>query len=396
MALETLEYSAPLSSAEFATIDLDRITEIARRHQLVAAFLKNEGYTALLAQSPANFAWLTASEHPVRCGDAASNAAIFITPEARVIVCNNAETAQYFEERVAGLGFQLKERPWTEPRALMLADLCRGRKVASDVPIAGAIDVGLHLTGMRLPLTEYDVTRMRAAGRLVAHAVEATGRALTLGRTEADIAGELAHRLLRHNATPVKLQVWGDGRGRRFRLRTHSSEVVRSYCTIAAVARCGGLYVGAARTVCLGEPLEELLTAYEQAALVTATGMFFSQPGWELFEVWQRVKRIYEKCGAGEEWRQADQADIVEFEYGSISLMPTSEFRLFPGVPMYWRPSVGPVLFGETVLVTDKGAEWLTPCTDWPRVPIQVKGTQVEVPGILIVPATNGRRPSAH
>lgn len=179
MALATLEQSAPLSSAEFATIDLDRVTEIARRHQLVGEFLKSEGYSALLVQSTANFAWLTGGASPVRCGEPGAHASLFITPEARVVVCNNAETPHYFEHLVAGLGFQLKERPWSEPRATMLADLCRGRKVVSDVPGPGiAADVGLYLQGMRLPLGPWDIGRLRSAGKLVAHAVEATGRGL--------------------------------------------------------------------------------------------------------------------------------------------------------------------------------------------------------------------------
>ncbi len=392
MALVTLEHSAPLSSAEFATIDLERMTEVARRHQAIGNFLRDEGYSALVLQSPANIAWLTAADHPARCG-ASTTASLFVTPDARVIVCNNAETTQYCEHLAAGLGFQLKERSWTEPRSSMLADLCRGRKVASDGCMAGAVDVGLHVQGMRLPLSSFDINRIRQAGRLVAHAVEATGRGLVAGRTEADIAGELSHRLIRHGVTPERLQVWGDGHGRRFRQWTYSDAPVLRSCTISAVARSQGLYVGVSRTVTFGDPSAEILEAYEKAALVTATGMFFTQSGWELFEVWQRVKRIYEKCGADEEWRLAEQADVVEFDYGAVPLMPTSEFRLFPGVPIFWHPSVAMIGMGETVLATERGAEWLTPCTDWPRVPITVKGTPVEVPGILIVPATNGHKP---
>jgi Xaa-Pro dipeptidase len=386
MTLATLEFTAPLSSAEFATVDLDRTAEVVRRHRLLVDFLRAEGYSAALLESPANFAWLTASDSHRRCTSAASRPALFVTPEARVIVCNNVDTPLLFEHEVAGLGFQLKERPWSEPRHVMLADLCRGRRVAGDTPRANVLDVGMHLQGMRMPLSEYDIGRLRSAGRMVAHAVEATARGMSPGRTEAEIAAELSHRLVKHCVHPERLQVVGDGRGNRFRHWTFSDTPVHKYCTISAVARYQGLHVAAARTVSFGDPTTELLNHYQQAALVLATGMFFSQAGWELFEVWNRVKRIYEKCGAGEEWRLADQADVVEYEFGSVPLMPTSEFKLFPGVPIYWHPSVGPVLTGETVLVTEQGAELLTPATDWPTVPISVKGSPVEVPGMLVIP----------
>jgi Xaa-Pro dipeptidase len=393
MSLATLDISTPLSSAEFATVDLDRVNEVVRRHRLISEFLQAEGYTAALLESPANFAWLTVSDGSRRCTSSACSPALFVTPEARVIVCNNIDTPLLFEHEVAGLGFQLKERPWSEPRHVMINDLCRGRKVTGDKPHGNVVDMGVHLQGMRMPLSKYDIGRLRAAGRMVAHAVEATARGLTAGRTEAEIAAELAHRLVKHNVHPERLQVVGDGRGNRFRHWTYSDTPVHKYCTISAVARYQGLHVGAARTVSFGDPSAELLHQYQQAALVTATGMFFSQAGWELFEVWNRVKRIYEKCGAADEWRLADQADVVEYEFGSVPLMPTSEFKLFPGVPVYWHPSVGPILMGETILVTERGAELLTPATSWPTVPISVKGVEVDIPGMLVIPTTNGSTP---
>ena len=143
--------------------------------------------------------------------------------------------------------------------------------------------------------------------------------------------------------------------------------------------------MGAARTVSLGDPPSDLLQAFEPAALIAATGMYFSQPEWELFEVWNRVRRLYEKTGVGSEWQQADQADVVEYEFGSIPLMPSSEFRLTSGVPIFWHPSVGPALMGDTVLVNATGTEIVTSTGEWPTVPISVKGVNIKIPGILVV-----------
>jgi Xaa-Pro aminopeptidase len=385
MGLSSVDLSDPLSSAEFATVDSDRVAEVTRRHSLIREFLDREDYTALLLQQPANFAWLTGGGQNQRGGLTGPTGSLFVTAEARVVVCSNADTAQYFESDVSGMGFQLKERPWFEPRAVMISDLCRGRRVASDTGTNGTDDVSLMLMGMRLPLTPFDTTKLREAGRIVAHAIEATGRALTRGRVEAEIAGELSHRLMRHGVIPERIQILGDGRGRRFRYWTFDQSSVHRYCTISVVGRFQGLHVGAARTVSFGEPPTDLLDAFEPAALVAATGMYFSQPEWELFEVWNRVRRLYEKSGAATEWRLADQADIVEYAFGSIPLMPNSEFRLTAGVPVFWHPSVGPALMGDTVLVTTDGTEIITPASDWPTVPITVKGVNVDIPAILVV-----------
>ncbi|HEY0982404.1 M24 family metallopeptidase [Schlesneria sp.] len=385
MSSSSVDLSDPLSSAEFAVIDEERRAEIDRRHALVRDLLEREGYAALLIQQPGNFAWITGGQLNQRGGLTGQTGAVFVTPDARLIACSNANTAQFFEAEVSGLGFQLKERPWFEPRGVMVSDLCRGRRVASDTGVNGTDDVSLLLLGMRLPLSEYEVSSMREAGKIIAHAVEATARGMTRGRTEAEIAGEVAHRLIKRGVDPQRIQVVADGRGRRFRYWNHDQSPVHRYCTISVVGRYRGLFVGAARTVSLGEPPRDLLEAFERAALVAATGMFFSQPEWELFEVWSRVRRIYEKSGAASEWQQADQADIVEYEFGSVPLMPSSEFRLTPGVPIFWHPSVGPALLGETVVVTKEGTEVLTPATDWPTFPISVKGVNVKIPAILVV-----------
>ena len=387
MSTTMVDLSDPLDSAEFAAVDTKRLGEIATRHQRIAEFLRQEGYAGLLVQQPSNFAWLTAGGCNERGGSTGSTGSLFITPEARVIVCSNADTAQFFEVEVGNMGFQLKERPWFEPRAVMLADLCRGRRVASDSPFNGTTDVGMRLLGMRLPLSDFDAGRMREGGKLLTRAVEATARGLTKGRTEAEIAGELSHRLFKHGLQPERLQILADGRGQRFRRWTYDQSPVQRYCTISAVARYHGLFIGAARTACLGDPPAEMLKAFEPAALVSATGVYFSQPDWELFEVWNRVHRLYEKSGAAAEWRLGDQADVVEYEFGGVPIMPTSEFRLSEGTPVYWHPSVGPVLMGDTVLVTARGTEVLTTSADWPIVPISVKGSKVDVPAILVVNA---------
>lgn len=385
MSVSAVDLSDPLSSGEFATIDMDRMAEVTRRQELVRDFLQRENYCALLLQQPANFAWMTVGGQNQPGGLTGQTGSLFVTPDARVIVCSNADTAQYFESDVAGLGFQLKERPWYEPRSVMVGDLCRGRRVASDSGVNDSDDVSLLLLGMRLPLSDFDQDRMRNAGRHLTHAIEATARAMTRSRTEAEIAGEVAHRMLKHGISPERIQILGDGRGRRFRHWTYDQSSVQRYCTISAVGRHQGLFVAAARTVSLGEPPADLLEAFEPAALVAATGFYFSQPEWELFEVWNRVHRLYEKSGAAAEWRLADQADIVEYAFGSVPLMPNSEFRLTAGVPLFWHPSVGPALMGDTVIVTNQGPELITPATDWPTVPISVKGENIKIPAILVV-----------
>jgi len=118
--------------------------------------------------------------------------------------------------------------------------------------------------------------------------------------------------------------------------------------------------------------------------MLEATGIFFSQAGWPLSTVWQKVHRIYEKTGIGDEWQVADQADIAGFSPSEMQLVPSSEFTLLPRMPVHWHPSVGPAQMGDTILVTDEGFELVTPATDWPTLFVSVKGKPVHLPDVLL------------
>ena len=83
--------------------------------------------------------------------------------------------------------------------------------------------------------------------------------------------------------------------------------------------------------------------------------------------------------------RATHDSGINEYAFGSVPLMPNSEFRLTAGVPLFWHPSVGPAFVGDTVVVTNDGTAIVTPTNDWPTVPISVKGVNIDIPAIFVV-----------
>lgn len=373
-----------MSSGEMRTIDPRRLTEIEQRHALVTEFLGTHGYDALLLRHPDLFAWFTCGGDSSRGGTPETTASLFITPTARVILSNNVDSGQVFDWEVSGLGFQLKERPWQEPREVLIEDLCRGRNVAADTPTTGTTLVADELIGLRLPLSGFECGRLRELSRRVAHAVEATARNIAHRVTEAEVAGELAHRLLRHQVQPVRLQVWADSQGHRYRHWGFGPDPIERYCVITAIGRSHGLHAAASRTVCFDEPTEQVRAAHERALLIQATGIHFSRPGSDLGQVWQRVQRIYEKFGHAEEWRHADQAELIGYRACEEMLVPGSEFVLDAGMPVCWHPSVGPALVNDTILVADEGVEVLTRPDNWPVVTVEVKGEPIPRPGLLV------------
>lgn len=371
------------SSGELPVIDPERAADIEHKHERVVDFLQQQRLSSLLLQRPSNLSWFTSGADFTRGGSSEPFASLFLLPDARVVLTNNVDSAQLFEGTLAGFGFQLKERPWHEPHSVLVEDLCRGRVVASDSGFGRTVDVSDKLQTLRLPLNALEQERLRELGLHIAHAVEATARNFEHGSTEAEIAGQLSHRLLRHNVVPVRMQVCADGILRRFRHWAPSTETVERSCTLAVVGRRDGLHAAAVRTVCFGEIAEEFRSSFRLAQMTQATGMFFSQAGWAIGETWKRVARIYEKFERPDEWEFADQAEVLGYEPCEVSVTPDSEFTVQDGMPMFWHPSVGPAMVGDTMLVGSKGLEVLTPTEQWPMAKVDVKGATMLRPDIL-------------
>ncbi|MGH7129994.1 MAG: hypothetical protein ACREIV_15595, partial [Planctomycetaceae bacterium] len=159
MATVSFEAADSASVSDLQVDDLERCADVTEKHQRVADYLESHQYDALLLQSPRNFAWFTSGGMNTWGGGCESIASLFITAEARVVITTNADSARLFERELPQLGFQLKERPWHEPRDGMCHDLCRGRTVVSDTGFGQTRNVSAEVDTLRLPLTELERTR---------------------------------------------------------------------------------------------------------------------------------------------------------------------------------------------------------------------------------------------
>lgn len=365
--------------------DAARLADVEEKHQRVRDMLEAVGADALLLQDPANISWFTAGADLFRFGVEDSLTSVFVTPEARLFATNSVDSAQIFEREVFGLGFQVKQREWFQPPGELVDDLCRGRKVISDRGPQGTRMARDRIRSWRLPLTKLEVERLRTLSKVAVHAVEASAHNVKAGVTESEVAGEVSHRLIKRTVAPARIQVCADGRNQRYRHWTFGEHPIQNYAVIACSARRWGLHVAVTRTVCVGSVAEELKLAYQQAVLVHATGMFFSRSGKVLGDVWKKVQRIYEKFGIPFEWQKADQADVIGYGLSEARVTPDSEYQLPAPAPVFWHPSVGPAMVGDTLLCHDGKNEMLTQSSSWPQITATVKGRDVSCPGILLV-----------
>jgi Xaa-Pro aminopeptidase len=300
-----------------------RLADVEEKHRRIVGFLDRHGYEGIVLGRADSVAWFTAGGDLTR--DYAcerSSVAIFVNRKCRAVLADNVQSARVFEEEIAGLGFQLKERAWFDDPERIVGELAHNKRVASDCLLPPCTHELPVLRGLRLTLTKLERQRLRELGRTVTKAVEATCRNFTPGETEADVAGHLAHRLIREGVVPVDLRVASDDRLARFRQPTYKAAPIHRHATIAVVGRRHGLCAGVTRTVSLGPIDPEIRAAHGVAAMVDATCIFFSRPNEPVREVFRRAKRIYEKFDHRDEWTLDYQGHLTGYAPCEGRLLP--------------------------------------------------------------------------
>ncbi len=364
-----------------------RRADVEEKHERVRRFLDATGHDAVVLGTAESTAWFTSGGNLGQglSGDACS-VFLYINKTSRAVVCDNVQSCRIFEEELAGLGFQLKERPWYEDPEQVVVSLAGSRRVATDLGWNGFSADRAEtnaLKALRRSLTPLERQHYRELGRSLTLAVEATCRNFDRGEREADVAGNLAHRLIREGITPVDLRVVADERLERYRQAPSKSAPIRELATITVSGRRLGLCASVSRTVSFGHPSESFRQCHAVATMVDGSCIYFSRPGEVISEVFRRAKRLYEKFHFPQEWTQDYQGYLTGYSPREVLLRHDSNLRLESHIPIAWRPSVGPACSEDTVVVDSRGFEVVTAAQNWPQIEVAIKGYAIPRPGIL-------------
>lgn len=361
-----------------------RREDIEEKHERVRAFLDETGYEAVVLGRADSAAWFTGGgDLGLGLGCDPASVWLYINRKCRAIIADNVQSARVFEEEVAGLGFQLKERAWYDHPEQIVAELGHNKRIACDCCINGWPCEADKLRRLRIQLTLQERQYLRELGRTLTLAVEATCRNFQPGETEADIAGHLAHRLFREGVVPVDLRVASDDRLARFRQPSFKSAPINHRAIIAATGRRHGLCASVTRTVSFGPVDSVFRRAHSLAAMVDATYIYFSRPGETVAGVYRRARRIYEKFGHPHEWTLDYQGFLTGYSAREAILLPEDTMTLEAGTAICWSPSVGPARSEDTMVVDSRGFEVVTEAQKWPKMEVTVKGYPIARPAIL-------------
>lgn len=373
----------PPTAAGLVVIDPRRV-DVDAKQELIGQLLHDSGCDGLLVLHPPNFRWLTAGAGPVGLAGRDEAPALFFNPQQRWLLASATDSPRFFADELDGLGFQLKEWHWSASRDQLLADMVYGRTVASDQPFRDCKPTGAFFAARRRRLGLYETDRLAELGRIVAHAVAATARHFDWGDTEEEIAGHVAHRLLRHGAEPVAIQVTGDGRGRRHRRRGFRPVPVERSCTIQATARHFGLHATAARTVFRSAPDETERAEFEFALRTRVAHLALTTVGGPVAATLDAGRAVLRPTPFEHEWRLAPAVCLTGREPSEGVFRVGVDDRWLTGWAAVWQERIGAAAVVDTYLLEDAGWRPMTPPIEWPIRRAVSQGRSFDLADVLV------------
>ena len=380
LALRTPSPGRPMTpDRERRRADVDAKQAVVGRH------LDAMGCDWALFLMPAHVAWLTGGMNVRGLIADGERPGVFANGSQRWLVCSNVDTQRLFDEELDELGFQLKEWHWLAGRAGLIGEIVSGKRVATDRPFPNMPLLTDRLRPDLRVLSPFDRDRYLALGRLTAHALEATGRALAPGESEEEVAGQIAHRLFHRGAEVVGVSVSADGRGKAFRRSGFTPATVTTSCAAQVTALKDGLFCTASRTVCFGAPVDDRRAEFDAAGRAAGVYRATSRPGGTVVDAVEDARRVLAGGPFEHEWRQSQAG------YGS-GWFPAEELRrggqddpFAAGQAVVWQARVGAAAVVDTVIVGDDGPVPVTPTGgDWPYRRVKIDGRTFDVPDVLV------------
>lgn len=367
-----------------SSIDFNiRRADIDAKQEVIGQILEAMECEWALLLMPAHVAWFTGGMNVRGLIADGERPGIFTNGKQRWLVCSNVDTQRLFDEELDGLGFQLKEWHWVAGRAGLIGELVTGKRVAGDRPFPHMPLLTDRLRPFMRVMSPFDQERIISLGKIIAHALEATARAITPGDREEEVAGQLAHRLFHRGAEVVAVSVAADGRGRKFRRSGFTTVPVTANCVLQATALKDGRYVTASRTISFGPSDPEFRKEYDAACRSSGVYRAASIPGGTVADAAEDGRRVLSGGPYEYEWRQSQAG------YGA-GWFPAEELRrggqddpFAAGQVVVWQARVGAAAVVDTVLVNEGEPFQVTPVEHWPYKRVKIGERTYDVPDLL-------------
>jgi Xaa-Pro aminopeptidase len=367
---------------------MGRAEEVKIKEERLLAMMQREELDAVVITNQNNFAWLTGGgdNHVVTAAERGV-ASIVFTPNGKYIVTTNIEAGRIMTEEVDQLGYSIEKFAWhnESARGEIVSKIIGGGKAGSDDGGFGLPTINDKIAPLRYSLLPEEIERYRLLGSDCSGVMNTVCRSIKAGMTENEIAAMLSKELYTLGVTPAVLLIAADDRVRKYRHPINTGKKIEQYGMLVACGQRHGLIVSLTRMVHFGGPPDELKKKHRAVTKIDTVINMETKVGAPIGEVFDKGVAQYAAQGFPDEWQLHHQGGPTGYS-GRDFVGTSGEKRLVqPNQAFAWNPSITGTKSEDTMIVTDKGAEFISLATDWPMIEIDYQGQTVLREDILVL-----------
>lgn len=367
-----------------------QIDEVSDKRVRLVKLMKDRGWGAIVLSKRHNFAWASggSDNHVRHASDLGVASLIFFADGRKVVLTSNIEAPRIMGEEMGGLGFELQEIQWFQPRdrSEALGSVLRGIRAASDDGTPGTEDVEPYMAFQRMRLTKHELAKYRALGKATGQGIADVCRRIAKGMTEEEVAGMLFSTLQAKSVKPTVLLVAADERILKYRHPIPTPVKVKNAVMVVVCGRRWGLICSVTRLVSFGKLTPEIRHRHDATAYIDATFINATRHGVPMVEIFEKARGAYAERGFPNEWRHHHQGGPTGYMEREFTVNPETpkEFKAETNMAFAWNPSIAGTKSEDTILVTAKGPEVLTASPGWPMLKVAAGGKVIARPDWLV------------
>lgn len=360
------------------------------RLDIVRKYYQGRGANGALFGTVSNIYWLFEGNIDPRMDHFSHRGSffIFILNDRIIIICPTTICQRLKEEVFADFDFEYLEYPWYDDPILLLEKL--GRKlgiVVTDLPelrgMKGYIGVDNSFFSEKMVLSERELTKLRAIGKLSESMLYEFSPELSPGLTEIEIEKVLRALLNEMGLEVPFIAVCSDERITDYSQYHSTEKHVKRYLKISLTTQKQGLRVSLTRFFYFGTVPSELITIHEKAGALYAHLAYDTLNSETMEEVYKKIYHAYSVLGLKVEKQALYVGGHTGYTDGNF-LIYTRNIKIRPCTAYAFGVDYQGARSEDTFLIKNDGnAEFLTLGEDFPKIVVKVENLKVFRPWIM-------------
>lgn len=355
------------------------------KQRRLRVWMAQHKYDGVLISRRDQFAWLTTGgDNRVLNNATTGEGHLLVTPDRQYLLAHSMDALRLFEEQIAGQLTELVALRWYEGDPREHARRLAGPRLAADTLLSGVDEVNDQLNRLHFPLSSLEIARLRWLAGKTNNILEEIAIWAQPGMSEEFIARQMHIRFIQEGIDLDVLIVGSDDRVARYRHPLPTRKVLERYLMLHPAARRWGLHANITRSVSFGLPTPDVRIAFQAAATVEAYLLAMLQPGVPFADILSKQKEWYTKLGYPGEWENHYQGGPTGYAIVDATRCLT-DTTVEIDQSFDWFITVTGAKVEELTLLTEAGVEILSFSNNWPGLTVELPGTTVCIPNLLVV-----------